>query len=460
MKLIKKFGFAITALMLAAAFILFVFLISVIGKMIYLKVDFSENRMFSLSQTTKDFLKTVDDEISICYLSEENRESPYVWEVIERYKGQNRHIRVETIDMIKNPMFLNKYISADESIDKGSIIVESDKRFTTVNPEAAIKVTSETGPKGVTYATGFELEKQLTNAIDYVTKESETRVGYISGHESVDFTVLAENLEKENITVSEVTADSLSDEYDVIVFFGIKTDINTDEEKAIRNYLSGGGSLCIVTNPGIECPLLYGIASDYGIDINSDILSEGDPSRIIYNEKHCFEGNFTEHKLTENIRDKKILVPFASSLTLSDKVGYTVIPLVNSEKTVRAYKVEDNTETEFIKADSHCTAAIAENGKSMLSVLSSTQMYVSGNETIGKAVSAVDYANNDFFAQNVKYMANPDGRYISVLPKSVASRSISVTTAQKTALTVVFGFVLPGLVLLLGAIVCLRRRNL
>lgn len=460
MKIIKKFGFAITALMLIVAFVLFVFLISGINKVVHLKVDLSENGVFSLSQTTKDFLETVDDEITIYYLSEENRESPYIQEVITRYKSYGKNISVETVDMIKNPMFLNKYITSDESIDKGSIIIESDKRFTTVNPEAAIKVINEAGPDGVTYATGFELEKQLTNAIDYVTSDKEIRVGYVSGYESADFSLLAEKLEDENILVSETNINDEIKEFDVIVFFGIKTDITSDEETRVREYLNGGGSLCIVSNPGVECPLLYGIASDYGISINSDILSEGDPSKVIYNEKHCFEGTLSEYRITENIKDTKILVPFAASLTVSDKDGYTVTPLISSEKTVRAYKVEDNTETEFVKADSHCVSAISEKGKSMLTVISSTQLFASGNETINSAVSTVDYANNDFFAQAVKYMSNPDGRYISVLPKNIASRSISVTAAQKTALTVVFGFVLPGIVLLLGAVVCIRRRNL
>lgn len=76
MKIIKKFGFIITALMLVAVFVLFVFLISGISGVIHLRIDLSENGVFSLSQTTKDFLKTVDDEVTIYYLSEENRESP------------------------------------------------------------------------------------------------------------------------------------------------------------------------------------------------------------------------------------------------------------------------------------------------------------------------------------------------------------------------------------------------
>lgn len=460
MKLIRKFGFAITALMLTAAFVFFVLLISGISKVTYLKLDLSENRVFSLSETTKDFLKTVENEITIYYLTEENRESPYIQEVIARYESYGKNIRVETVDMIKNPMFLNKYINTDEVIDKGSIIIESDKRFTTVSPDAAIKIISAAGADGVTYATGFELEKQLTNAIDYVTSDNEISIGYVSGHESVDFTLLAEKLEKENALVEEAGLDGDISKYDVIVFFGIKTDITADEEAQVREYLSNGGSVCIVSNPGVRCPLLYSIASDYGISINSDILSEGDPSKIIYNEKHCFEGNLAEYKITENIKDTKILVPFAASLTISEKEGYAVMPLISSGKTVRAYKVEDNIETEFINADIHCISAISETDKSRLMVISSTQLFASGNEMLNRAVSTVDYANNDFFAQSIKYMADPDGRYISVLPKNIASRSISLTASQKTALTVVFGFVLPGVVLALGAIVCIRRRNL
>lgn len=462
MKIIKKFGFVITALMLVAIFVLFVFLILGISGVVHLRIDLSENGVFSLSQTTKDFLKTVDDEVTIYYLSEENRESPYIQEVITRYKAYGKNINVETVDMIKNPMFLNKYITSDKSIDKGSIIIESDKRFTMVNPEAAIKIINESGPDGVTYATGFELEKQLTNAIDYVTSDKEIRVGYVSDHEPTDFSFLAEKLEDENILVSEVSIDEGISELDGMVFFGIKTDITADEEIKLREYLSNGGSLCIVSNPGVECPLLYGIASDYGISINRDILSQGDPSKVIYNEKHCFEGNLTESKITENIQDIKILVPFASSLAVLNTDDCTITPLVQSEKTVRAYKVVDNVETSFINTDSFCVAALSEkkDSTSKITVISSTQLFTSGNETLNSAVTTVDYANYDFFAQSIKYMADPDGRYISVLPKSIASRSISVTAAQKAALTIVFGFVLPGFVLLLGAIVCLRRRNL
>lgn len=458
----RKYNFAVMAVMLVIAYVLFVLIISGINKVIHLKLDLSQNRIFSLSDTTKEFLKTVEDEIDIYYLSEQNRESTHIKEVLARYESSGKNIHIQTVDMIKNPMFLNAYITEGETVDKGSIIVQSDKRFTFVNPEASIKLYSTQSNSNVSYTTGFELEKQLTNAIDYVTSNKTISVGYVGGHNGADFTLVAEKLKKENINVYETAITGDINNCDVVVFFGIRQDITDSENVILQDYLSGGGAVCIISNPGNNCPRLYKTASDYGIEINADILSEGDPSKVIYNEKHCFEGIVSGHKAVENIEGKKALIAFASALSVNSDGNHIVSPLIESEKTVRSYKVENNIETEFIKADSFCVGAISEvaDTKSMLAVLPTTQMFVSGNETINSAVSTIDYTNYELLIQTIRYMSDSETGYLSVLPKSMASRSISISAAQKSVLIIIFGIGLPFAVLLLGVVVCIRRRNL
>lgn len=455
-----RFDVKIVAIACVLSFVFLNLIVQKTGEIVNIKFDCTENKIFRLSNETKEFLKTIDEEITFLYLTESGEQYPYVTQTMDRYIKESNKIRLETVDIVRNPMFVQKYTTGG-SVGNGTIVVESSKRFKLVDPGAALMIMNS--GENVSGKIGFALEEKLTNAIDFVLRDDNPIVKYASGHDSVDFALPAQKLNDENIAVEkiDITNEQFSpQDTDLLVLYGFCKDLSDAEYTKVTDYLAKGGKLYIALNPGVNCPKLKEITSEYGITINNDAVTEDNFSNIIKGNKLYLLVN-PVGEVCENLSGKgSLLFPATSSLSLNESEKYKAHSTAVTFNSAKTRELLEANLGRDIKKGETSVAAISENveNASKLFVTATTQAFKPEDSAISTIMNSFSYVNREFFVQCVKYLIDSEGMNISIAPKSIMSRSLHFSNIEKLMISGIF-ILIPILVLIYGFVVCIRRRN-
>lgn len=454
----KNIMIKIFAVSCIAVFVFFNLTVGLIDEKIRLAVDCTENKVFSLSDMSKEYLKTVNEDITFYYITSNGEEYPYVVQTMDRYLKECDRIKLVKLDAVKKPAAVERFRKNGEQIAKGTIVVESSKRFRIVNPGAALKVINT---DSVTYSLGFSLEEQLTNAIDFVLRDRNITVTYLDGHGSKPFALPAQKLSDENIDVRGTdNIENGTEGTDMFILFGLSQDLTDSEYAALKKYTEDGGRLFIAVNPGSSCPNIERLLEGYGLIVGKDILTEEDNGRIIRDNKTYLSAEPTGDALS-NLRGKgALLFPGASSISITEKSNIEAQSIAVTSDTVKRREIIDGDVGGVLDEGMYSVAATARNTNNGSQLFAaSTVQFISPDEDLSGILNSISYINREFFVQTVKTMIGGDAITISIAPKSIMSRSLDLSRTSKIILSIIF-IAIPAAVLAIGGIVCFRRRHL
>ncbi|MDD6484297.1 MAG: Gldg family protein [Clostridiales bacterium] len=461
---VKKEGkiyILITTICVAASFLLFNYCVGKISNKVKMTFDMSKNGIFELSEETENYLESLKDDIDIYYLTEAGRESPYTAEVLGRYNRKNSKIHISNVDIIKNPSFTTKYTSNGEVINKGSVIVESSKRFTVVDPGSAFFINRDENGK-VSRELGFSLETKLTGAIDYVLQDKAHTALCLTGHGEIRFAAPASVLKSENILVEYAeTFDEYKGDADTVIIFGPVKDISDREYESICSYLSKGGKLFAAIDPGYEHENLNKIMHNYGLEINDDALTVDDMSEIIQNNRLYLMTYPAQNDITGDLAGTRNLIfPVSSSLNLTGQEGCNITKLAVTDKKTASRVLNEDSLGDKLGTGEFTVAAISENTRSKSAVFAaaSTQFIVPQDDSLGDILSAYNYCNKEFFIKNIKYLMNYRDNIV-IAPKSIMSRSLNIALGGQIVLILVFCILIPLMAFVAAYVVYKRRHN-
>ncbi len=94
-------------------------------------LDLTGNKLYSLTDQTKEYLKGVNEDVTIYVLVNEDSEDTVLGQTLDRYEELSEHIKVQYVDPIQNPRFHTQYTSG--SVSTNSLIVVSEKRSKVIN---------------------------------------------------------------------------------------------------------------------------------------------------------------------------------------------------------------------------------------------------------------------------------------------------------------------------------------
>ncbi len=433
----------------------------VISKKIRLTFDMSQNSIFELTEETEKYLDSMKESVTFYYLGDSSNDNPYITEVLNQYHRAGKMVTLKSIDVIKNPSFTAKYVSNGETIAKGAVIVESNDKFTVVEPESSFYVKRDNSGN-ISRELGFSLETKLTQALDYVLSDNTPVALCLTGHGENGFNIPASMLKTENIQIDY--AETFSDYNgtpDLVIIFAPAFDAAAEECELIKNYLDKGGKLFLSLNPGFETPNIAALASEYGMVMESTALTVDNMSDIIQNNRLYLMTYLGTHKITDEIAgDRNLLVPVASPVSLIETKNCGITALAITDDRTAEREILTDSLGEKIRTNSYTVIAISENLENNSAVLlaSSSQWITPMDENLGDILNSYNYANADLFKKSVKYLMNCDDELL-VSPKSIMSRSLNLSSGEKVFLIIIFGGLLPLLAFLAGFVVFKRRRN-
>lgn len=458
----KNGAYATTISIVVVAIVLFV---NIFVSKFNWKVDLSTNSLFSISKTTKEFIKGLDEDITMYYLVQSGGENVYFSELAKKYDALSSHITLEYKDPNLYPKFSKQY--TDEQVMENSVIVvnNSNNRSKYVSYSDMVQRTySQMGQSSVS---GIDFEGKVTAAIQYVTNEDTPVYYQVTGHGETEagsaFTGMLDKLSIELKTLTTAKETSIPSDCKVLIINGPYQDYSEDEVTMIKDYLIAGGKVIFLVDSDIsQCKNLLSLMEYYGVGIVDGIVVEGDYDYMIqHNPNYIIPDVNTEAEILSEYEKPDNFLFLTSNVgikkldTVRSTIKYENI-LTTSDKAYSKTNLKSNTiekEVGDIEGPFALAASISEtydNVKTSILVLNRSLAADSILEQSAFAdYDLVAYLMNQFSDSKVEALAIPVKTYDS-----------SSLTFNGTQLHLFMAFaivIFPVLILVFGIVVVVRR---
>ena len=333
-----------TLILIAIVVAIYIGINILLDKVILPEVDCTENKMYSISQETKDKIGDIDKEINIQIINFSSYQS--VIDFIEKYIEVNNNIKIEKIDNLSARTDLMQKYSLDET--GNLIIIKSGDNETTLG-EYDLYTYDYT-----TYEEIDITEEAITNAILDVTTENKPKVYFLNSHLAYNIsyysTIMSEieNEANEVDTLDILTTGKIPDDCDCLVITTLSEDLTELERDKILEYISNGGKILLLCGPNIQDIDLSNfqkILDEYGVTIENGVVFEGSNSNMLAGYPDCIvEDVSTSASFMEKLN-------MAMSLCLTD-AGKIVLDEDKAEELDVEYEtIATTTEDAFIRTD-------------------------------------------------------------------------------------------------------------
>ncbi|MCD7716495.1 MAG: GldG family protein [Lachnospiraceae bacterium] len=249
----------------------------------YTQIDLSGQQLSVLTDTTKELVEGLTEDVTIYYILEDDNRDSYVSRLLERYDDLSSHLTVIEKDPVLYPQFTSQY--TDETLTDNSVIVVYGDNSRVISYDDMYEYEFSYTYYSYT-ASGFDAEGLITSAIAALTSDDIPKLYTLTGHNELELTdTLTTSIEKENIEVEElnlVTSDAVPDDADCLLICSPTSDISEAEAQKIINYLRRGGSAIIITDyVTTELTNLNTVLEYYGTELVDGIVIEGNSNYYV-----------------------------------------------------------------------------------------------------------------------------------------------------------------------------------
>lgn len=432
----------------------------------YTTIDVTSQKLYSLTDTTKNVLENLSENVTIYVLDSEQGQDETLASTLKGYQNLSDYIHVVYKDPVVSPDF---YLDYADNITMNSLIVESQKRFRVIDYSDIY----ETGFDYTYYTstvTGYDAEGLLTSAIAYVTGDSAPMIYQLTGHDELTLSETFESgLQKENADLADLTflsEDAVPEDADGVLILAPTKDLTEDDADKLIAYLEKGGKLLVETTykdffsqkmPNLSCVLDW-----FGVSIGDGLILEQDQD-MMYQSPIYLLPEVNYDGLTDGVYGSQysyIMMPYAQPILAEDREDVEVTQLLSTSKTAYAKTgLNDNSDLKKAETDASGPFSVGlkavrtlEEGEAQLILYSSEMLFT-------------DVANQYTMDNNLKLFTNAvsamtgETEGISVPVKSLETAYITVSAASALRCAVLLIGVVPVGLILCGIIIWIRRKK-
>lgn len=469
----KGFRSGLYATVTSVLVIVAVIIVNLIASASHIEKDLTVGGQKSLTESTKELLATVDDELTFYYLTQEGSSitwlDPSYEMYIELYQDACDKITFEPVDMLLNPKFAEQY--TDQAVIQYSIIVVNEdtglSRFVSSNNMVLTETTMD--PYTFEYknvVTGLDIEGQLNSAIRYVTSGQQTKLYAVAGHNEWVLGSEGRNLlQKANIeykTLETMTVTEIPEDCDVLFVANPSKDYTDLELQMLLDYADAGGNFLVFAAKQDGLENYDRFLAHCGIRVENRVILEGD-SRY-----HNPSSQLELYPIVEMDNDMMknmaggylpMYSAFVMKIAQDSTNEYTTYPLASTSAASYAKEIKDN-KINTIKEDGDITGPFRigfytknEDTKSEAVVLSSGYVFQE------PYLATSNFLNASLLVNSINYMADA----VAVEPIRTLSfdteEVLTITAAQANSIAIVMVIALPVLLIVSGIYIMLRRKN-
>ncbi|MDO4614861.1 MAG: GldG family protein [Lachnospiraceae bacterium] len=431
------------------------------------KLDLTEGQIFRLTDTTKEVLSELDQDVVITYCNSQAAADSNIEEVLNRYESGSDHIRVEYVDLNVNPAFAQTYADRNLTLSEDGVLVESgmNTHFIAWNELYEISTYADADGNSQYTLTGLRAETQLTSALVKVTREDTTKVVFTNGHSEDVPDTLTELITASNYDVEQVVlgVQELPAQTDTVIISGAKKDFSESEIALLDDYMDKGGNLIVFRDPEVETlGNLDAYLSEWGLTVGSEIVME--PSQQMDSPMNIIP-NFGLSMINVHFSEQStyLVLPEVRSLTIASTNNCIVNEVLKSTSSsygkpygsMGSTKKEENDAAGpfTVAATSERTYSGEEEERTQYVFLTAcTNFYQRSyleTESLG---------NSDFVLEVLSFM-NDTSVSLNIPTKNIAAGSISISWASTVVFAAVFVVLIPAVLLISGIVIYFRRRH-
>ena len=434
----------------------------------YSEIDISSQKLYSIGDETKEMLKDLEKDVTIYQIAQSGSEDENIANLLKKYEDESKHIKVEQKDPVVNPKFVSQYTSDDLSAN--SLIVVCGDR----NKVIDYNNMYETSIDYQTYSsqtTGFDGEGQITSAIGYVTSENLPVLYTVEGHGEKDMdSSVKENIEKANMDIKSLnllTEGSVPDDADCLFIDSPSTDFSSDEKDAIIEYLEDGGKAMIFSDYTTEdMPNFDAILENYGVQRVDGVVFEGDNQHYAMQMPYYLVPtiNSTDASSETASAGYYVLAPYAQGIKKLDDVRDTVTIESILTTSDQAYSKTDLNSNTIEKEDGDVEGPF-DLGVSITESLDDdkeTQIvyYSTSNLMDSQTNQMVSGGNEKLIIESLKWMTDTEeSASVSIPSKSLEVSYLTITDYDAAFWKICTIALIPGLFLVIGFVVWIKRRK-
>ena len=431
-------------------------------------IDVTSTKIYSITDDTKDYLKNLDEDVTIYVLASDASKDTTLDETLQRYESLSDHIKVSYINPAANPNFAAQY--TDSSVTSNSMIVVSDARSRVIDYNDVYTYSYDYSSYSRSID-GYDAEGQLTSAIQYVTMEaSELPVIYqVTGHgETALSGNFTEAIEKANITLSDLTLlkeDAIPEDAAALIINGPVTDFSEDDANKVIDYINQGGKVLITCNfQAEELTNFDTILSACGMSRVSGVVMENDKSYYYGDTPYYLLPIVESASYTDSVANSYVFAPYSVGITYgedTDDVTYTSL-LDTTEKAVSKTDAANATTSAMEEGDIAGPFSVAaayeksteDDGNAKVVVFGSTEMFTDGADEV------VSKNNSKLFTDTITELTGDSDSATSVIPtKEYTLGAITVDAAAGIMFGLCIMIVLPLGMIVTGIVIWSMRRK-
>ena len=460
--------------------------VNIISYFLFIRIDLTSNKKYSLSPVSKTMIKKIDKDISVTLFMSEGLTPDKI-----KLGREFRHLLKE-YKTISNKAFTINTIIPNNS-DKEALaeqlgiepmaqeIAERDMvKIQKVYFGAVIQIGNKKETINIlpTTALEYEVTRRLKEACD-TTKPT---IGFLRGHNEMlrQKTQLIEHELSHSAKIESMRIDQFTDlnDYKVICIVGPKESFSKEELVRLGQYLEQGGRLYIALNHAVG-QISYSqnngfinrvgiedMLEEFGLKINYDFVVDNYCGRILVTQDQGFLQlqsdrhfpyipiiqNFSSHVITKGLN--AMLLQFASSITnVKTTSAYTFTPLAKSSSISGVQKVPvffDIYKTWTRKHDfnqpNNTVAALLSNEDNNSAIVVITD----ADFMEDKFFDPFYISNINFAVNSIEWLADDSG-LIKLRNKYIENQSLKVVSDSYRRFLKYTNFFLPiMLVLLIG----------
>lgn len=432
----------------------------------YTNFDITSQKLYSLSDATKEFTQNLTDDINIYVLQDEKNKDEVFDNTLKKYEALSKHIKVTYKNPVKSPNFYKQYTSGDISMN--SVIVEGQKRYKVIDYSDIY----ETEVDYSTYqenTTGYDGEGQITSALDYVTKDDMPKAYAIEGHDEQTLdSGFQSAIEKQNITIDSLNllnVDKIPQDAEFVMVMAPKSDFSEDDANKVMEYAKNGGKLFITTSlvENIEksMPNFQKILDCYNTKIVNGTIIETDANHY-YQDPTYLLPDVQDTFLTDGVYQKKYaFMPYAQGITVNENDDVTLISLLKT--TNSAYSKLDLSNAQSLEKTMEDQSGPFDVGvyvkKSYGDKESGLFLFSSINFFTDKADKMVANANLTIFTNCISEYIESAESAVVVPSKSYNVETLTISSGNALIIGLLLAVILPITLMVIGLVVWLNRRK-
>lgn len=489
----RKFKYGSIATAITVVVIAVVVLVNVVVNMasdkVNMSIDLTTNGNFEISQQTIDYLNTVTEPVSIVCMSDELtfQTSNYIYykqayEVLKKYSIYNDNITLKFVDMVKDPTYADRYKDKYKGeISAYSIVVESDKRIKVLTIQDLYNTETQFDYSSFTsydVPVSSKAEQEITSAIMYVTDpdpmeavlfKSETSG---TSYDNINSLLAANGYE---VTEIDPLVDTIPEDADIVVIDAPLNDYDTNVIDMLYDFLDNGGDLgknliYLADYTQKSTANIDVFLAEWGIKVEDGVVGDQDTNNLQGQSYYVVRNYITDNDYSGNVAQTALpVIDYQSrpiTLLFDTKDTRSTVALLQTKDT-GFVMTEDmqadiqNGNTPNIVNGVQTTMALGRKYvfDSDNNMVFSNVLVIGSSETMDEAFTSTTYYNNgDYFVSVLNTMAGKNSG-ISIVAKDLSAATFDIDKGTVSRYMVLFVLVIPLAVLIVGAVVFIRRRT-